>query len=89
LGYSLAVVVDLIVLSSTTHLERVTRAWAVAALCREGRSGRRHGIVAQAAVTVHHTGDGVASSSTSVDAVFNGHGAEGGRNVVVEGLEAT
>lgn len=54
-------IVNVIVPDTTADLERITRASRVALLGVEFWSVGGHGIVAEALIAVHDTGDGVAS----------------------------
>lgn len=49
----------------------------------------RHGVVAEALVAVHDTGDGVASRGASSNTVLDGESSDGSSDFVVEGMEAT
>lgn len=80
--------VNLIMPCAAAYLVSIAGAREVALLSVEGWSQGGHGVVAAALVAVDETGNDVVGGSASFDAVFDGHGGDRGRDVVIEGRQA-
>lgn len=81
--------VDLVMPSSTADLGGVTHARTIAFSSIEDGGVRRHSIVTQTLITVHNTGNGIASESAPDDAGLSAENGEGRRNFMVEGVLPT
>jgi hypothetical protein len=86
-GDSLGCRVNVVVPHTSTDFSRI-RALQVALYGVEQRRISRHGIVTEALVAVHQTGDRVTCQSASSDTGFDGERSDGRRDVVGESLLA-
>jgi len=86
---SLGCRVDVVVPYSTTYFTGVPNTLEIALHGVEQRCFSGHGIITQALVAVHHTGDRVTCQSAPNDTCLDGERSEGRRDVVGESFLAT